>query len=100
MASRRRHLRPPNLWAALSTQTKFLIDCQSVMALRLIKLSKGGKGAARESVAMIHEKFVTLAESQVAVAVALRKRGVVGAVVAGAQPYRRAVARNRRRLSG
>lgn len=87
-------------WAALFAQTRFFIDCQTVIALRMVRMAGGGEGAAREAVRMVTEKMDTFASAQIAAVAAMPRHGLQGAATAAEQHYRRTVSRNRRRLSG
>ena len=100
MASRPRALGPLDPWAALTAQTRFILDCQAVVALRMLRIASGGHGAAGESVRMVTEKITTFAGAQFAAAAALPVHGWPGAAAAAERRYRRVVSGNRRRLSG
>jgi hypothetical protein len=65
--------------------------------LRMFRLAGGGEIAARESVRMVTEKMIAFTGAQMDAAAAT---SVAGATAAVERHYRRAVARNRRRLSG
>ena len=67
-------------------------ECQSVVALRMMKLMSGGRAGEREARRMIEEKFHAAAEA----GMTMWTGGSAGAVVKG---YRRRVRRNARRLS-
>jgi hypothetical protein len=67
-------------------------EAQSVIALRMMRLAKGGKIANREARRMVTEKGVALAEA----ASTLAAGGSMSKVVA---KVRSRVAKNRRRLS-
>lgn len=86
-------------WAALIDQTRFILDCHAVIALRMLRFVDGGPLAAREAVRMVAEKAATLAGAQLAAAAAMPRSGLPGAALAAERRYRRAVSRNRRRLS-
>ncbi len=87
-------------WNGFAQNAMFLMDCQIVISLRLLKLATGGPGAAGEATRMVGEKITTFAEAQRDAAVALPSRGLAGATAAAQRRYRRQVAANRRRLSG
>ncbi len=87
-------------WAAVLSQTRFVMDCQAVIALRMIRLAGGGEPAAREAVRMITEKMEAYTGAQQDALAAMPRHGLQGAVTAAERRYRRAVSRNRRRLSG
>jgi hypothetical protein len=93
-------LGPGDAWTAFFAQARFIIDCQAVVTLRLIRIAGGGEVAARESVRMITEKMETFAGAQMAAALAMPRHGLHGAAAAAQRRYRRVVACNRRRLSG
>ncbi|HET7715540.1 MAG TPA: hypothetical protein VFK86_07915 [Bauldia sp.] len=86
-------------WAVITAQTRFLLDCQAVVTLRMLRLADGDHGAAREAVRMVTEKATVLAGAQLAAAAALPRYGLAGAAAAVDRRYRRAVSQNRRRLS-
>jgi hypothetical protein len=100
VANRPRAFGPLNPWATFSDQTRFILDCQAVVALRMLRLAGGGHIAASESVRMVTEKMTTFAGAQIAAAAALPVHGWPGAAAAAERRYRRAVSGNRRRLSG
>jgi hypothetical protein len=100
VASRGFGLGPLDPWAALSAHTRFIMDCQVVITLRLMRIAGGGDVGAREAVRMIAEKVETFAGAQMAAAAAIPRFGLPGAAAAAERRYRRTVSRNRRRLSG
>jgi hypothetical protein len=82
-----------------STWMKFSLDAarlgyemQTVMALRMLKLARGGKAAEREARRMVTEKGVAFAEA----AATLGLGGSMNKVV---RRVRSRVSRNQRRLS-
>jgi hypothetical protein len=87
-------------WAALAAQLRFMLDCQAVIGLRLLRLAEGGHVGAREARRMVSEKAFTFAGAQLAAAAAMPRYGLPGAALAVEQRYRRVVSKNRRRLSG
>jgi hypothetical protein len=93
-------LAPFDAWSALFTLTRFAIDCQAVITLRMMRIAGGGEVAMREAVRMVTEKMETFASAQMAAAAAMPRHGLKGAATAAEQRYRRTVSRNRRRLSG
>lgn len=99
MANRGSGLAPLDGWAALFAQTRFVMDCQAVIALRLMRLAGGGEVAAREAVRMVTEKMETFAGAQIAAVAAIPRHGLPGAAAAAELRYRRTVSQNRRRLS-
>jgi len=99
VASRGYGLGPLDPWAALFAQTRFLLDCNAVVALRLMRIAGGGEVGAREAVRMITEKIETFAGANLAAAAAMPLHGLPGAAAAAERRYHRAVSRNRRRLS-
>ena len=100
MASKPHAFGPLDPWAAFSAQTRFILDCHAVVALRMLRIAGGGEVAARESMRMVTEKMTTFAGAQFAAAAALPVHGWPGAAAAAERRYRRAVSGNRRRLSG
>ena len=78
--------------------TGFLLDCQAVVALRLLRLSNGGDDAAREASRMVSEKVHAFAAAQIDAVAGFQRSGLPGASAAVVRRYRRAVAGNRRRL--
>jgi len=88
-----------DLIVVLDAQTRFLLDCQAVVALRMARLAGGGAPALTESVRMVSEKVATFAGAQFAAAAALPSQGWPGAAAAAEMRYRSAVSSNRRRLS-
>jgi hypothetical protein len=99
VASRGVGLGPLDPWAALFAQTRFLLDCNAVVAMRMVRLAGGGEIAAREAVRMVTEKLETFAGAHLAAVAAMPRHGLPGAAAAAERRYRRAVSRNRRRLS-
>jgi hypothetical protein len=77
-----------------------MLDCQAVVMLRMLRLAEGGRIATRESARMVTEKLAAVVGAQIDAAAALPRGGLDGATAAMERHYRRAVARNRRRLSG
>lgn len=89
-----------NPWWAIARDTgRLAVDAQSVVALRLARLARGGKRGRVEARRMVDEKVDALLQAQADVAKAM---------LAGEQPpaimkktlgmYGRRVRRNRRRL--
>ena len=90
-----------NPWLALTFQAARLTwEAQSVMALRLMKLSAGGSAARSEASAMVTEKVAALSEA-LAVATTATLGGVNGAHAAKRvlAVYQSRVRSNKRRLS-
>jgi hypothetical protein len=89
-----------NPWTYSLALTRFALEAQTVIALRLLRLSAGGARARHEARRMIMEKGATLAKAQAVAAAALA--GGHGPGKAGTRAfgtYKRAVSKNRRRLS-
>lgn len=86
-------------WSDLARQAAFVIDCQYVVSLRMMKIAAGGPAAASEATRMVAEKFSTFADAQWDAAAAFPAGGLAGATAAAQRRYRRRVAANRRRLS-
>jgi hypothetical protein len=75
-------------------------EAQWVIGLRLMLMAGGGTVAAAEAQRMVSEKMLAAAQAQLAAGLALATgRGLDGAARAAANPYRRAVRANRRRLT-
>lgn len=100
MAGRGLGLGPLDPWAALFAHTRFVLDCQAVVALRMMRLAGGGEVATREAMRMVTEKLETFAGAHLAAVAAMPRHGLPGAAAAAERRYRQAVSRNRRRLSG
>jgi hypothetical protein len=80
--------------------TRFALEAQTVIALRLLRLSAGGALGRREAGRIVIEKGATLAKAQVVAAAALASgRGAKTAKTRAFGTYKRAVSKNRRRLS-
>lgn len=98
---RRKH----SAWLALSWQgARLMQEAQQVIALRLMRLGKGGARAQSEARRMVSEKFAALIEAQAhaATAVALgqnQHRDHHRAAKKFLGVYRKCVRRNRRRLT-
>ena len=86
-------------WNGFAQNAMFLMDCQIVISLRLMKIAAGGPAAAGEVTRMVVEKFSTFADAQWDAAAAFPAGGLAGATAAAQRRYRRRVAANRRRLS-
>ncbi len=67
------------------------LESHQVIALRVIKLSRGGAPASREAARMIEEKIIALGEASAKVASGCSPDSVLSG-------YRRKVRANRRRL--
>jgi hypothetical protein len=100
VANRGFGLGPLDAWAAFSAQTRFVMDCQAVITLRVMRIAGGGEVGAREAVRMVTEKMETFAGAQMAAAAAIPRFGLPGAAAAAERRYRRTVSSNKRRLSG
>jgi hypothetical protein len=89
-----------NPWTYAFDVARLGLEAQQVIALRMMRLAAGGALATREANRMVAEKATTLAEAQWAAAAALA--GAHGARIAATRAfgtYKRAVRKNRRRLS-
>ena len=87
-------------WTYSFNLVRLGFEAQQVIALRMFRLAAGGALARRETQRMIVEKSAALVAAQMAAAAALA--GGRGPRTAGARalgPYKRAVSRNRQRLS-
>ena len=81
-------------WARLG------FEAQHVIALRLARLAKGGSVATREASRMVSEKAAAGFNAQFAAALSMMSgRGFDHAAGQAFGVYKRAVGRNRRRLS-
>ncbi|SEE04309.1 hypothetical protein SAMN05444161_4702 [Rhizobiales bacterium GAS191] len=79
-------------WMKLSWNMGMLaLESQRVIALRLAKLSKGGKGGSKEAVDMVSEKVAAAGQAAMSVAAGRSANVVV-------KQYRRKVRSNLRRL--
>jgi hypothetical protein len=88
-----------NPWTYSLALTRLAIEAQHVIALRMMRLAGSGVLARREARRMITEKSAALVAAQlVAAAAVARGRGATAAARA-LRPYKRAVSRNRQRLS-
>jgi hypothetical protein len=89
-----------NPWTYSLALTRFALEAQTVIALRLARLAAGGALAQREAGRMVAEKGEALAEAQLVAAAALASgRGPGMAATRAFGTYKRAVSKNRRRLS-
>ena len=95
MATRRRRRAT---WASYPDSASFFLDCQAVVALRMVRICTGGDDAAREATRMVSEKVHAFAAAQIDAVAGFQRSGLPGASAAVARRYRRAVAGNRRRL--
>lgn len=89
----------PNPWLTLGAATMLAAEAQSVIALRLVRLSRGGKRARAEAARMIIEKGTAFLAAQAAAAAVLPIGGATLAADTVITTYRRSVRANRRRLS-
>ena len=79
-------------WMRLTNDAVMLgLETQSVMGLRLMKLSRGGRAAETEALRMVTEKTSALAEA----GMTLARGGSAGTVI---RRYRTHVRANKRRL--
>lgn len=86
--------------AAMLDAMQFAFEVQSVIALRLLRMSAGGTTAAVEAQRMVTEKAEAVWRSQLAAGAAVASGRDGEAIAAAAfRPYRRAVKANHRRLS-
>src|SRR5262249_35355969 len=90
--------RPP--WFGLTDAFAFAVACQQVVALRLMRIARGGTTAQHEMTRMVTEKAAAAAQAQLAAAHGLAPGGPAKAAVKAAAVYRRAVHANGRRLRG
>jgi hypothetical protein len=79
-------------WMRVTSDAVMLgLETQRVIGLRLMKLSRGGRGAEAEALRMITEKTTALAEA----GMTLARGGSAGTVI---RRYRTHVRANKRRL--
>ncbi len=76
----------------LQDASRLSLESQQVIALRLLKLARGGPAASREAKRMITEKMVALGEATEKSSSGRSARSVVNG-------YRKKVRANRRRLT-
>jgi hypothetical protein len=87
-------------WTYSLNLARLGLEAQQVIALRMFRLARGGALAQREAQRMIVEKGAAFVAAQMAAAAALAGgRGAEGAAARALRPYKRAVSRNRQRLS-
>jgi len=78
---------------------QFNLDVQAVIAMRLMKISNGGRGGGAECTRMVLEKFDTAVAAQAAGVLALAKgKSIEAATELAMGPVRRRVRANRLRL--
>jgi hypothetical protein len=95
----RRNLNWLDPWLTLGEATMLAAEAQRVIALRLVRLSRGGKRARAEAARMIIEKGTAFLAAQAAAAAALPIGGATLAASTVISTYRRSVRANHRRLS-
>jgi transcriptional regulator GlxA family with amidase domain len=89
-----------NPWTYAFDVARLGLEAQCVMALRMMRLATGGALATREANRMVTEKAATMVDAQsVAVAALVGARGPAVAAKRALGTYKRAVRKNRRRLS-
>ena len=87
-------------WTYSLNLARLGFEAQCVIALRMMRLAGGGALARREAGRMIAEKSAALIAAQMTAAAALAGgRGPHTAAVGALRPYKRAVSRNRHRLT-
>lgn len=90
----------PAWWTLPLQGARLLLDAQHVVALRLMRLGRGGALAQSEARRMVSEKFAALLEAQAraaaAAALGQNSQRVAKKVLS---VYRKRVRRNRRRLA-
>jgi hypothetical protein len=88
-----------NIMNAWIEAARFGADSQHVIALRMMRLAKGGPQAATEAHTMVSEKIAAFGEAQGVMLTALLTGKSLEAAAAKAYlPYRRTVRANSRRL--
>jgi hypothetical protein len=89
-----------SLWRNWIDASRFALDTQCVIALRVMKMASGGPLAAAEAQRMVTEKVAALAVAQVAGGLALATgKSLEVATKRAMSPVRSRVHANRRRLS-
>jgi hypothetical protein len=89
-----------NPWTYSFGWARLGLEAQSVVALRMMRLAAGGALASREAQRMIVEKGAAAVAAQMAAAAALAGgRGPGAAAARALGTYKRAVSRNRHRLT-
>jgi len=89
-----------NPWSYSLDLARLGFEAQWVIALRMMRLVAGGKRARREAHRMIAEKSAAAMAAQMTAAAALATgRGPRAATTRAFGTYKRAVSRNRQRLS-
>ena len=87
-------------WNYSLALTRFAIEAQTVIALRMLRLATGGALARREAGRMVIEKGMALTQAQLTATAALAGgRGPRAARKRAFNTYKRAVSKNRQRLS-
>jgi geranylgeranyl pyrophosphate synthase len=86
-------------WTYTLNLARLGIEAQQVIALRMMRLAAGGALARREAERMIAEKSAALMGAQMAAAAALIGGRGTQAAARALRPYKRAVSRNRQRLT-
>jgi hypothetical protein len=89
----------PNPWLTFGEAALLAAEAQSVIALRLARLARGGKRAQAEAARMVIEKGTAFLAAQAAAAAALPIGGAALAADTVITTYRRSVRANHRRLS-
>ncbi len=89
------------LWRAWIAASRFAIEIQQVVALRLMRLASGDTAAAGEAHRMVAEKFAAGLAAQTAATAALIAGAPLMAITrSAARPYQVRVRANHRRLTG
>jgi hypothetical protein len=88
-----------NPWETFGRAAVLSAEAQSVIALRLARLSRGGQLAQSEAARMVIEKGTTFLAAQAAAAVALPFGGMMFAAETAMATYRHSVRANYNRLS-
>lgn len=89
-----------NPWTYCIDLVRLGLEAQAVIGLRMMRLAAGGTLASREAQRMIVEKSAAAVAAQMAAAAALAGgRGPGAAATRALGTYKRAVTRNRQRLT-
>jgi hypothetical protein len=87
-------------WQTWLDATRFALDAQCVVTLRMLRLAAGGPQATAEAQRMVMEKIAAFTTAQIAGGAALASGSGLAVVGArAAAPYRRRLRANRRRLT-
>lgn len=89
----------PNPWLTIGEATMLAAEAQSVIALRLARLARGGRHAEAEAARMVIEKGTAFLAANAAAVAAVSMGGMPLAADIMIATYRQSVRANHRRLS-